>query len=103
MDVQWSCPTCTLENSCDSTVCSACGAKRNGTSHEQNPAANSRRTFRRQQSIPVESRRKQDEKQAKEQWIDIIQYCRDVREKCVIFFILSLLQGLFCLRVMELT
>lgn len=77
LDVQWSCPTCTLENSCDSTVCSACGAKRNGTSHEQNPAANSRRMFRRQQSIPVESRRKQDEKQAKEQWIDIIKYCRD--------------------------
>ena len=91
-------------NSCDSTVCSACGAKRDGTSHGQNPVANSRRTFQRQQSIPVEYRRKQDEKQAKEQWIDIIKYCKDVRVTCVkFFFMLSLLQGLFCLRVMELT
>ena len=42
------------------------------------PAANPARTMQRQRSIPVESRRKRDEKQAKEQWIDIVKYCKIV-------------------------
>ena len=35
--------------------------------------------MKRQKSIPVESRRMRDEKQAKEQWINIVQYCNSVR------------------------
>ena len=76
-DIGWSCPSCTLVNASNSTVCTACGAVRNGALSAGK--ANPRRTFQRQQSIPVESRRKRDEKQAKEQWINIIKYCKDVR------------------------
>lgn len=75
-DIGWSCPSCTLVNASNSTVCTACGAVRNGALSAGK--ANPRRTFQRQQSIPVESRRKRDEKQAKEQWINIIKYCKDI-------------------------
>lgn len=87
MDTGWPCPTCTLINSSSITVCSACGAKKDSAGDEQNPpsspgAANPGRTFKRQKSIPVESRRKRDEKQAKEQWADIVKYCKNVRATC---------------------
>ena len=85
MDTGWPCPTCTLINSSTLTVCSACGAKKGGAGDEQNPlsspgAANPGRAFKRQKSIPVESRRKRDEKQAKEQWADIVKYCKNVKQ-----------------------
>ncbi|KAJ7393047.1 hypothetical protein OS493_008343 [Desmophyllum pertusum] len=45
-------------------------------SNRQRPSP--KRTMQRQKSIPVESRRMRDEKQAKEQWINIVQYCNDI-------------------------
>ena len=80
----WPCPSCTLVNPPTTKVCSACNTNKDGMSVRQNspsssgPAANPARTMQRQRSIPVESRRKRDEKQAKEQWIDIVKYCKIV-------------------------
>ena len=80
----WPCPSCTLVNPPTTKVCSACNTNRDGKSVRQNspsssgPAANPARTMQRQRSVPVESRRKRDEKQAKEQWIDIVKYCKIV-------------------------
>ena len=51
---------------------------RQNSSSSSVPAANPARTMQRQRSIPVEYRRKRDEKQAKEQWIDIVKYCKIV-------------------------
>ena len=85
VDPGWPCPTCTLFNSSTISVCSACSAKKDGASDgeisQQSPTASPKRTMQRQKSIPVESRRMRDEKQAKEQWINIVQYCNDV---CII-------------------
>lgn len=89
VDAEWPCPTCTLVNSPTTVVCSACGTQKNGTSDKQNPpaspgpAVNPNRTMQRQKSIPVESRRKRDEKQAKEQWISIVKYCKNNNIKFV--------------------
>ena len=93
-DAGWSCPTCTLINSSTSTVCSACGARADDASdkHSLPPspgAASSRRTMQRQKSIPVESRRKRDEKQAKEQWINIVKYCKNVCALHLVFTVFS--------------
>ena len=65
-------------------MCSACGAMKDSTSEMQNSppspgVANPARTFQRQKSVSVESRRKRDEKQAKEQLVDIVKSCRKVR------------------------
>ena len=82
MDPGWPCPTCTLVNSSTTTVCSACGSKNHGSTDDENsqpsPSASPSKTMKRQKSIPVESRRMRDEKQAKEQWINIVQYCNSV-------------------------
>ncbi|XP_020605318.1 calpain-15-like [Orbicella faveolata] len=80
VDPGWSCPTCTLFNSSNVAMCSACGSKRDsGASHgeasQPSPSTSPSKTMKRQKSIPVESRRMRDEKQAKEQWINIVQYC----------------------------
>ena len=83
MDHGWLCPTCTLVNPSNVTMCSACGSKRDsGPSHgeasQPSPSSSPSKTMKRQKSIPVESRRMRDEKQAKEQWINIVQYCSSV-------------------------
>lgn len=83
MDPGWPCPTCTLVNPSNIPVCSACGSKRdNGTSNgeapQPSPSASPSKTMKRQKSIPAESRRMRDERQAKEQWINIVQYCNSV-------------------------
>ena len=80
----WPCPSCTLVNLPATKVCSACNTNKDGMSVGQNspsssgPVASPARTMQRQRSIPVESRRKRDEKQAKEQWMDIVKYCKIV-------------------------
>ena len=79
----WPCPTCTLVNPSNATMCSACGSKRDsGASHREanqpSPSTSPSKIMKRQKSIPVESRRMRDEKQAKEQWINIVQYCDSV-------------------------
>ena len=79
----WPCPTCTLVNPSNATMCSACGSKRDsGASHREasqpSPSTSPSKIMKRQKSIPVESRRMRDEKQAKEQWINIVQYCNSV-------------------------
>lgn len=84
MDSGWPCPTCTLVNPSNVAVCSACGSKRGSSaSHREgsqpSPSASPSKAMKRQKSIPVESRRMRDEKQAKEQWISIVQYCNSVR------------------------
>ena len=83
VDHGWPCPTCTLVNPSNVAMCSACGSKRDsGPSHgeasQPSPSSSPSKTMKRQKSIPVESRRMRDEKQAKEQWINIVQYCNSV-------------------------
>jgi len=79
----WPCPACTLVNPFTSAACSACGATKGGANEQNNPltspgaASPASRTIQRQKSIPVESRRKRDEKQAKEQWDNIAKYCKN--------------------------
>ena len=82
-DPGWPCPTCTLVNPSNVATCSACGSKRDsgasrGEASQPSPSASPSKTMKRQKSIPVESRRMRDEKQAKEQWINIVQYCNSV-------------------------
>ena len=102
VDAEWPCPTCTLVNSPTTVVCSACGTQKNGTSDKQNPpaspgpAVNPNRTMQRQKSIPVESRRKRDEKQAKEQWISIVKYCKNVCVHVYIYALINIKFNVFC-------
>lgn len=83
VDSGWSCTACTLVNPINTAVCSACGAKNDlalhdGEIQQASPTASPRKAMQRQQSINSESRRIRDEKQAKEQWINIVQYCKHV-------------------------
>lgn len=79
-DSGWSCTAGTLYNPISTAVCSACGAKKDldDQGFQTSPSASPRRAMLRQQSINSESRRIRDEKQAKEQWINVVQYCKSV-------------------------
>lgn len=84
VDSGWSCTACTLVNPINTAVCSACGAKNDlavhdGEIQQASPTASPRKAMQRQQSINSESRRIRDEKQAKEQWINIVQYCKHTK------------------------
>ena len=88
IDSAWTCPVCTFVNTSTASavsVCNACGSHKDNTSlisegHQasSNSVVNSQRKMQRQKSISVESRRKRDEMQGKEQWNSIVKYCRDV-------------------------
>lgn len=81
VDSGWSCTACTLYNPISTAVCSACGAKKDldDQGFQTSPSASPRRAMQRQQSINSESRRIRDEKQAKEQWINVVQYCKSAK------------------------
>ena len=85
VDPGWPCPICTLVNPSNVTMCSACTSERDGSTSygeasQPSPTASPSKRMKRQKSIPVESRRMRDEKQAKEQWTNIVQYCKSVRK-----------------------
>lgn len=90
MDPGWPCSNCTLINSSTATACSACDSKKDGStdgeSTQPSPSASPSKRIKRQKSIPAESRRMRDEKQAKEQWINIVQYCNSVRTNTGLFY-----------------
>ena len=73
-ETSWSCPLCTFMNKASLQQCATCGSNRS----EPDATHDSRQTLQRQTSMSVESRRRHDESQAREQWKATVQFCKEV-------------------------
>lgn len=82
----WSCSVCTFINESDCTQCQACNSEKNllnvNTSVSQHQLSSGKRKTQppgfglcRQNSIFVEERRLKEENRAKDQWIQIVNFC----------------------------
>ncbi|XP_022099572.1 calpain-15-like isoform X2 [Acanthaster planci] len=70
----WLCPQCTLENSLQLDHCSVCGIERTEVEKGQLEASGGR--LKRQKSVLSDSRRKEDEENAREQFQRISLFCK---------------------------
>ncbi|XP_019625239.1 PREDICTED: calpain-15-like [Branchiostoma belcheri] len=70
----WKCPTCTLLNSKEKQSCSACGTSLSKAAAGSTPE---RFTLARQESMTIDMRRRQDEKEARETLQNIKRFCKE--------------------------
>ncbi|XP_066286775.1 calpain-15-like [Branchiostoma lanceolatum] len=69
----WKCPTCTLLNSKENQSCSACGTSLSKVVS----GTPDRFTLARQESMTIDMRRRQDEKEARETLLNIKRFCKE--------------------------